>query len=163
MGPTALLPLRRKACRGFFRPKNPTTSAGCDPANLGTKGQHATSKPPKPLWCSTYCSFFYVRPANQSKITGVFHCHKNFVDPWLKRVVPGLSPWKVALGQAFLWVLRFSPVNVSPQMLYTDLLRITVTWTTNGQCLESFQIPMLFGKSGSIRQESTFFQSVNAV
>jgi hypothetical protein len=22
MGPTALLPLRRKACRGFFRPKN---------------------------------------------------------------------------------------------------------------------------------------------
>ena len=33
----------------FFRPKNPTTSAGCEPANLGTKGQHATSRPPKPL------------------------------------------------------------------------------------------------------------------
>ena len=29
MGPTALLPLRRKACWGFFRPKNPTASAGC--------------------------------------------------------------------------------------------------------------------------------------
>jgi len=43
MGPTALLPLRRKACRGFFRPKNPTASAGCETANLGTKGQHATS------------------------------------------------------------------------------------------------------------------------
>jgi len=28
MGPTALLPLRRKACWGFFRPKNPTASAG---------------------------------------------------------------------------------------------------------------------------------------
>jgi len=26
MGPTALLPLRRKACWGFFRPKNPTAS-----------------------------------------------------------------------------------------------------------------------------------------
>ena len=41
MGPTALLPLRRKACWGFFRPEKP--------ANLGTKGQHATSRPPKPL------------------------------------------------------------------------------------------------------------------
>jgi len=33
----------------IFRPKNPTASAGCEPANLGTKGQHATSRPPKPL------------------------------------------------------------------------------------------------------------------
>jgi hypothetical protein len=32
----------------FFRPKNPTASAGCELANLGTKGQHATSRPPKP-------------------------------------------------------------------------------------------------------------------
>jgi hypothetical protein len=39
MGPTALLPLRRKACWGFFRTKNPT--AGCEPPNLGTKSQHA--------------------------------------------------------------------------------------------------------------------------
>ena len=50
MGPTALLPLRRKACWGFFPPlKNPTASAGFEPANLGTKGQHATPRPPKPL------------------------------------------------------------------------------------------------------------------
>ena len=49
MGPTALLPLRRKACWGFFRPKNPTASAGCEPANLSTKDQHVTSRPPKPL------------------------------------------------------------------------------------------------------------------
>ena len=48
MGPLALLPLRRKACWGFFRPKNPTASAGFEPANLGTKGQHATPRPPKP-------------------------------------------------------------------------------------------------------------------
>jgi hypothetical protein len=32
MGQTALLPLRRKACCGFFRPKNPTASAGIEPA-----------------------------------------------------------------------------------------------------------------------------------
>ena len=36
MGPTALLPLRLKACWGFFRPKNPTVSAGFEPANLGS-------------------------------------------------------------------------------------------------------------------------------
>jgi hypothetical protein len=33
----------------IFRPKNPTASAGFEPANLGTKGQHATSRPPKPI------------------------------------------------------------------------------------------------------------------
>jgi hypothetical protein len=49
MGPTALLPLGRKACWGFFRPKNPTVSAGFKPAILGTKGQQATPRPPKPL------------------------------------------------------------------------------------------------------------------
>ena len=26
---------------GFFRPKNPTASAGFEPANSGTRGQHA--------------------------------------------------------------------------------------------------------------------------
>jgi hypothetical protein len=41
MGPTALLPLQMKACWGFFRPKNPTSSAGFEPANLGTRGQNA--------------------------------------------------------------------------------------------------------------------------
>ena len=35
--------------RIFFVLKNPTASAGFEPANLGTKGQHATSRPPKPL------------------------------------------------------------------------------------------------------------------
>ena len=29
--------------------KSPTASAGFEPANLGTKGQHATPRPPKPL------------------------------------------------------------------------------------------------------------------
>ena len=52
MGPTVLLPFRRKACWGFFRP-----SAGFEPANLGTKGQHATPKPPKPLIHTLYILF----------------------------------------------------------------------------------------------------------
>jgi len=33
----------------FISPKNPTALAKCEPAKLGTKGQHATSRPPKPL------------------------------------------------------------------------------------------------------------------
>ena len=49
MGPTALLHLRRKACWGFFSPKSPMASAGFEPANLGTKGHHATPRPPKPM------------------------------------------------------------------------------------------------------------------
>jgi len=51
MGPTALLPLRRKACWGFFRPKNPTASAGFEPADLGNKSQHSSPRPPKPYMC----------------------------------------------------------------------------------------------------------------
>ena len=41
---------QRRGTNGFFFAlKNPTVSAGFEPANLGTKGQHATSRPPKPL------------------------------------------------------------------------------------------------------------------
>ena len=40
-GTDDLLLLRRKASWGFFRPKNPTASAGFEPANSGTRGQHA--------------------------------------------------------------------------------------------------------------------------
>jgi len=39
----------------IFRPKNRTASAGCELANLGIKGQHATSRPLKPL-CSVLTS-----------------------------------------------------------------------------------------------------------
>ena len=41
----------KRILRIFFALKIPTTSAGCEPANLGTKGQHATSRPPNfTLW-----------------------------------------------------------------------------------------------------------------
>ena len=35
----------------FFALKNPTASVGFEPANLGTEGQRATCRPPKPLIC----------------------------------------------------------------------------------------------------------------
>jgi hypothetical protein len=41
MGPTALLPLRRKVCYGFYHPQNPSFSAGFEPASLGSSGKHA--------------------------------------------------------------------------------------------------------------------------
>ena len=42
-------PPKEGVLRIIFRSKNPTASAGCKPANLGTKDQHPTSRPPKPL------------------------------------------------------------------------------------------------------------------
>ena len=40
--------------RIFFPLKNPTASAGFEPTNLGTKGQYATPRPPKPLSALIY-------------------------------------------------------------------------------------------------------------
>ena len=46
MGQILSLPLRSKACGGFFRcQKNPTTSAGFEPANSGNV---LTTRTPKP-------------------------------------------------------------------------------------------------------------------
>ena len=42
-------PSEGRRAKDFFALKNPMASAGFEPANLGTKGQHATSRPPKPL------------------------------------------------------------------------------------------------------------------
>ena len=42
-------PPKEGVLRIFFALKNPAAKVGFEPADLGTKGQHATSKPPKPL------------------------------------------------------------------------------------------------------------------
>ena len=42
-------PSEGRRAEDFFALKDPTASAGFEPANLGTKGQHATTRPPKPL------------------------------------------------------------------------------------------------------------------
>jgi hypothetical protein len=42
-------PLKEDMLRIIFALKIPTASAGFEPANLGTRGQHATSRPPKQL------------------------------------------------------------------------------------------------------------------
>jgi len=42
-------PSEGRRAEDFFALKNPRASAVFEPANLGTKGQHATPRPPKPL------------------------------------------------------------------------------------------------------------------
>jgi hypothetical protein len=42
-------PSEGRRAEDFFALKNLTASAGFEPANLGTKGQHRTSRPAKPL------------------------------------------------------------------------------------------------------------------
>jgi hypothetical protein len=49
----------RRAEDVFFALENPTISEGFEPANLGTKGQHATSRQPKPLFCKNKNKFIY--------------------------------------------------------------------------------------------------------
>ena len=44
-------PPEGRCAEDFFALKNPTASVGFEPANLGTKSQHATSRPPKPMVC----------------------------------------------------------------------------------------------------------------
>jgi hypothetical protein len=50
-------PSEGRRAEDFFVLKNPSASAGFEPANLGTKGQHATSRPPKPLGCVIVTAF----------------------------------------------------------------------------------------------------------
>ena len=49
----------RRAEDFFFALKNPTASAGFEPANLGTKGQHGTSRPPNPPYKTPYWALFW--------------------------------------------------------------------------------------------------------
>jgi hypothetical protein len=54
MGQAFYLHSEEDVLRIFFALKNLTASAGFEPANLGTKGQHTFSKPPKPFLVRYY-------------------------------------------------------------------------------------------------------------
>jgi len=54
-------PPKEGVLRIFSTLKIPTASAGCEPANLVTKGQHATSKPPKPLNVFPWSYIFFFK------------------------------------------------------------------------------------------------------
>ena len=77
MGQTVFTPLPKEGVlRIFFALKNPTASAGFEPANLGTKGQHAASRPPKPL---RYCYEFDTRLRNRVILKDIFQERKKKV------------------------------------------------------------------------------------
>jgi hypothetical protein len=55
-------PSEGRRAEDFFALKNPTALAGFEPAKLGTKGQHATPRPPKPLTVWVKGSFLLLCP-----------------------------------------------------------------------------------------------------
>ena len=88
MGTTALIPLRRKACWGFFHPKTPTVSVEFEPTILGTKGQHATHRPPK-----SPCTYYWNRISFRSVIIVLlFWCCPTFS---LRYVGQTVRPFKI--------------------------------------------------------------------
>jgi hypothetical protein len=54
--PKIYFPSEGRRAGDFFALKNPTLSAGFEPANLGTRGQHASSRPSKPLFVLPDCA-----------------------------------------------------------------------------------------------------------
>ena len=60
MGQRLYFPSEGRHAEDFFALKNSTNSVGFEPANLGTKGQQATSRPPKPpSWVNSQVSSDY--------------------------------------------------------------------------------------------------------
>ena len=60
-------PSEGRCAEDFFALKNPTASAGFEPANFGTKGRHATSRPPRPLSLVVSNSVAYSRSKSGPK------------------------------------------------------------------------------------------------
>ena len=65
-------PPKEGVLRIFFAMKNPKASVGFEPANLGTKGQQATSRPPKPLSICLSRIFFSLISIAQSLLSFPF-------------------------------------------------------------------------------------------
>jgi hypothetical protein len=78
MGPTGLLPFRRKACWWFifFALKNSDGfGAGLNPRTLGSKGQQSTSRPPKRL-----CYYTLLMETGR-EMSALHNSSQNFILP----------------------------------------------------------------------------------
>jgi hypothetical protein len=95
MGPTALSPSEGRRAEDFFALKNPTALAGFEPANLGTKGQHATSRPSKPL----ESTLTKVVPPQ----TGLSHCFVTILIP-----ICSVAKFMVVLSPVFVLYETFA-------------------------------------------------------
>jgi len=77
-------PSEGRRAEDFFALEYPTVSAGFEPANLGTKGQHATSRPPKPLISGVACidvdaKVWKLVREKHTDIVGYGHIHTDIV------------------------------------------------------------------------------------
>jgi hypothetical protein len=119
MGPTALLPLRRKWCYGFLSPlKIHRSRSGSNPRTLGPVAKNALQ---------FYFLLYINRPLHMFRFMQK-PSSGGWAVPWLRRLVAGLSPRrpgfdpgsvhvrfvvdKVALGQVFLRVVS-CPLSIS--------------------------------------------------
>ena len=101
-------PSEGRCAEEFFAMKNPTASAGFEPANLGTKGQRSTSTTPKPLGAVSlnnlriYCGCYSSWPSvNQRKLAVISSSAK--VQPFVFLT----DPDPAALNTIFVMTLSF--------------------------------------------------------
>ena len=72
-------PSEGRRAKDFFALKNPTAPAGFEPANLATKSQHATSRPPKPL--KFLALVFHQRKATPTRQNDIKSLHHRCANP----------------------------------------------------------------------------------
>jgi len=93
-------PSEGRCAEDFFCPKNPTASARCEPANLGTKGQHAISRLPKPrVMCISHEACVCYHDIRWFRASGTWRCVAGLIVGW-RRVVPAFgssSPRRIAI------------------------------------------------------------------
>ena len=121
MGQILSLPLRRKACGGFFRcPKNPTTSAGFEPENSGTRGQHANHQTTEGV----------------SLMTVSLSYSQSFRTSWCPAppVTPDL-PVSLSLPVNPIPPSQFPISNLNPDTIYSDLSALLISRTFQ-ECAE---------------------------
>jgi hypothetical protein len=125
MGQGALIPLRRKACWGFFRPEK---SDGF--GRVRAKGQHATSRPPKPL-CIWNWTFFSRQQGHRLEVVS-WKCHKRWmkcetlITVSIDRLL--ILYWCVPFLTAVQFV-RFE--QVSPTQSRTNAQQLQTYWASN--------------------------------
>jgi hypothetical protein len=137
MGQRALLPLRRKACWGLFRPKNPTASAGFEPTNFGM----LTARPPKPLevylvfsernkvlskWSRSFFNgrcVYFLWPFSFTQQPPVFGglLFPRFLDHTQRRTTVGETPLDEWLaGRRYLYLTKHNILNKQTSVLRVE-------------------------------------------
>jgi hypothetical protein len=108
-------PSEGRCAEGFFRPEK---SDGFEPSNLGTKGQHATSRPPKPLCSVKLVDVCSVKLADVCSVKLIDLCSAKldtgFQVIWAQGVNIAVSP----TGLTWLILMGVSKVNRATSKLH---------------------------------------------